>query len=65
MTAGTAPRPAPATPSIDEWPLQVDKPLSAAYDPFFGPAPQGWEDTAPGTPLRRRRVRLGSSASFR
>lgn len=59
MTAGTAPRPAPATPSIDEWPLQVDKPLSAAYDPFFGPAPQGWEDTAPGTPLRRRRVRLG------
>ncbi|AKP57541.1 triacylglycerol lipase [Mycobacteroides abscessus] len=59
MTAGTAPRPAPATPSIDEWPLQVDKPLSAAYDPFFGPAPQGWEGTAPGTPLRRRRVRLG------
>ncbi|WP_078289284.1 lipase family protein [Mycobacterium sp. D16R24] len=58
MTAGTAPTSTPATRSIEDWPMQLGKPLPSPDDPFFVP-PDGWNKTAPGTPLRRRRVRIG------
>ncbi|ORB59872.1 triacylglycerol lipase [Mycobacteroides saopaulense] len=58
MTAGTAPASTPATRPIEAWPMQLGKPLPSPDDPFFLP-PDGWEKEAPGTPLRRRRVRIG------
>ncbi|MBA0049194.1 lipase family protein [Mycobacterium sp. NPDC050853] len=58
MTAGTAPTSTPAAPPIEAWPMQLGRPLPSPDDPFFLP-PDGWEKTAPGTPLRRRRVQIG------
>lgn len=58
MTADTAPRPILDTYPIEDWPAQIGKPQPSPADPFFIP-PAGWANTLPGTPLRRRRVRIG------
>lgn len=52
MTAAT-----PAAPPVEIYPPQTGKPLPSPQDPFYLP-PAGWELTAPGTVLRRRRVRV-------
>lgn len=57
MTASSASLPAVAEFSMEVWPPASGKPRPSPEDPFYLP-PAGWEDTAPGTPLRRRRVRI-------
>lgn len=42
---------------MEEWPPAAGKPRPSPTDPFYLP-PAGWRHTTPGTPLRRRRVRI-------
>ncbi|ORB59767.1 triacylglycerol lipase [Mycobacteroides saopaulense] len=57
MTASAEPVPAVTELLVDTWPPPSGKPRPCPEDPFYLP-PVGWEDTAPGTPLRRRHVRI-------
>lgn len=57
MTAKTAPAIEPITLPVEEWPPLSGKPRPSPEDPFYRP-PSGWENTLPGSLLRRRKVRI-------